>query len=111
VPTSIFREQADFFRDASGSKIEATLRKAVGVLARFGIPHYVCGGFAVQEHGYPRFTQDVDIIVPDVGLAYDTLCMNGFLENPGATVMDDKTRVKIDLLPGGEKFAGPGRGV
>lgn len=93
-------------RESSGSNIEATLRKAVEVLARFRIPHYVCRGFAVQEHGYPRFTQDVDIIVPDVGLAYDTLCMNGFLENPGTTVMDAETRVKVDLLPAGQKLDG-----
>src|SRR5271165_4555913 len=99
-----FHEQAEFLRESSGSNIEATLRKAVKVLARFRIPHYVCGGFAVQEHGYPRFTQDVDIIVPDVGLAYDTLCMNGFLEHPGATVTNAETRVKIDLLPGGQKL-------
>jgi hypothetical protein len=103
-----FHEQADFLRESSGSRIEATLRKAVRVLARFRIPHFVCGGFAVQEHGYPRFTQDVDIIVPDVGPAYDTLCTNGFLENPGATVTDPETRLKIDLRPGGQKLdSGP----
>ena len=43
------------------------------MLALFHIPHYVCGGFAVQEHGYPRFTVDVDIIVPDVQLAREKL--------------------------------------
>ncbi|HXP83648.1 MAG TPA: hypothetical protein VN841_02955 [Bryobacteraceae bacterium] len=105
MQTSVqFHEQAEFLRESSGSNIETTLRKAVKVLARFRIPHYVCGGFAVQEHGYPRYTQDVDIIVPDVGLAYDTLCMNGFLESPGATVIDPETRVKVDLLPAGQKL-------
>lgn len=48
------------------------------VLALFQIPHYVCGGFAVQELGYPRFTADVDIIVPDVEIAREKLCLNGF---------------------------------
>jgi hypothetical protein len=68
MKTSVqFHEQAEFLRESSGStNIEKTLRKAVKVLALFQIPHYVCGGFAVQEHGYPRFTVDVDIIVPDV---------------------------------------------
>jgi len=97
-----FHEQAEFLRKSSGSNIEKTLLKAVGVLAGAGIPHLVCGGFAVQEHGYPRFTQDVDLIVPDVGLAYDTLCMAGFLEEPGAIVADPDTMVHIDLLPGGQ---------
>ncbi len=106
-----FHEQAEFLRESSGStNIEKTLIKAVKVLALFHIPHYVCGGFAVQEHGYPRFTVDVDIIVPDVQLARDKLCMNGFKENPGSkmTVMEGETKVEVDLLPGGGKLDDPG---
>src|ERR1017187_3368837 len=100
-----FHEEAEFLRESSGSNIEEALIKAVKVLALFHIPHYVCDGFAVQEHGYPRFTVDVDIIVPDVELARDKLCMNGFKENPGSrmTVTDRETRVEVDLLPGGKK--------
>jgi hypothetical protein len=100
-----FHEQAELLRESSGSNIERSLLKAVKVLALFRIPHYVCGGFAVQEHGYPRFTIDVDIIVPDVDLAREKLCMNGFKENPGSkmTVTDRDTKVEIDLLPGGGK--------
>jgi len=30
--------------------------------------------------------------------------MNGFLESPGATVIDPETRVKVDLLPAGQKL-------
>jgi hypothetical protein len=49
-----FREQAAFLRASSGStNIEKTLLKALKVLKLFDIPHYVCGGFAVQELGYP----------------------------------------------------------
>jgi hypothetical protein len=100
-----FHEQADFLRESSGSKIEKTLLKALKVLKLFNIPHYVAGGFAVQEHGYPRFTVDVDIIVPDVAFAREKLCMNGFKENPGSkmSVTDRDTKVEIDLLPGGSK--------
>jgi hypothetical protein len=100
-----FHEQAEFLRESSGSNIEKTLLKAVKVLALFRIPHLVCGGFAVQEHGYPRFTVDVDIIVPDVDFAREKLSMNGFKENPGSkmTVTDRDTNVEIDLLPGGSK--------
>ena len=95
-----FREQAEFMRESSGSNIEKALVKAVKVLALFHIPHCVCGGFAVQQHGYPRFTVDVDIIVPDVDFARQKLAMNGFKENPGSkmTVTDRETRVEIDLL-------------
>jgi hypothetical protein len=52
-----FRQQAAFLRESSGStNIEKTLLKALKILELFSIPHYVCGGFAVQERGYPRFT-------------------------------------------------------
>jgi hypothetical protein len=101
-----FREQAAFLRDSSGStNIEKTLLKALRVLKLFNIPHYVCGGFAVQELGYPRFTADVNIIVPDVNLAIEKLSINGFKPNPGSamTVTDRETKVEVDLLPGGKK--------
>src|SRR5271170_2383998 len=101
-----FREEAEFLRESSGStNIEKTLLKALKVLNLFNIPHYVCGGFAVQEHGYPRFTVDVDIIVPDVEVAMEKLAMNGFKANPGSrmTVTDSETKVEVDLLPGGNK--------
>lgn len=95
-----FHEQAELLRESSGStNIEKTLLKALKVLKLFNIPHYVCGGFAVQEHGYPRFTIDADIIVPDVDLAREKLCMNGFKEK--MTITDRETKVEIDLLPGG----------
>ena len=101
-----FREQAELLRKSSGStNIEKTLLKALKALKLFNIPHYVCGGFAVQEHGYPRFTIDVNLIVPDVHLAREKLAMNGFRANPGSkmTVTDRETKVEIDVLPGGGK--------
>src|SRR5438477_5034505 len=100
-----FHEEAEFLRESSGSNIEKTLKKAVNVLALFHIPHYVCGGVAVQEHGYPRFTVDVDIIVPDVEFAMEKLSMNGFRANPGSkmTVTDREMKVEVDLHPGGKK--------
>jgi hypothetical protein len=104
------REKAELLREASGStNIEKTLLKALKVLKLFNIPHYVCGGFAVQEHGYPRFTVDVDLIVPDVRFAREKLAMNGFKANPGSkmTVTDRETKVEIVVLPGGGKV-GPG---
>ena len=93
-------------RESSGStNIEKTLLKALKVLKLFRIPHYVCGGFAVQERGYPRFTVDVDIIVPDVELAIEKLSLNGFKQNPGyrMAVTDRETKVEVDRLPGGKK--------
>jgi hypothetical protein len=95
-----------YFRKMSGSTaLEGTLRKAVKALAFYGIPHLVCGGFAVQEHGYARFTGDVDLIVPNVALAREKLLISGFKENAGSsmTVTDRRTKAEVDLLPGGGK--------
>jgi hypothetical protein len=96
-----------FLRESSGStNIEKTLLKALKVLKLFNIPHHVCGGFAVGEHGYPRFTVDVDLIVPDVEFAIEKLSLNGFKQNAGSkmTVADRETTVEVDLRPGGKKL-------
>lgn len=107
---SEFQKRARFLRESSqSSDIEKTLNVAAKVLGTFDIPHLVCGGYAVQEHGYARFTSDVDIIVPDVQQARERLALNGFRENPGSkmTVTNRVTKVEIDLLPGGGRV-GPG---
>ncbi len=123
--STAFQERAAFLRESSGStNIQTTLLRALKVLKLFGIPHYVCGGYAVQEHGYPRFTVDVNIIVPDVDVAREKLSLNGFRTNPGSTmtVTDRETKkrtgrrvrraraeeVEVNLLPGGRKVdSGP----
>lgn len=98
-------------RRVSGStELEKTLRKAVKALAQHGIPHWVTEGFAVQERGYPRFTADVDIIVPNVAEAREKLANGGFRKNPGSsmTITDRESKVEIDLLPDGKRVdAGP----
>lgn len=32
-------------------------------LSAAGIPYAICGGLAVALHGYPRFTQDMDLLI------------------------------------------------
>lgn len=66
-------------RRAAGSEgLETMLRKAVKALAAHGISHWVGGGFAVQERGYPRYRLDLHIIVPDVLAAGARLAGSGF---------------------------------
>ena len=88
------------------SGIIGTARDAVSTLAHFDIPHLIVGGLAVQEHGYPRVTIDVDIVVPDVGEAVEflTASVTGpFYRIRGIDdrVEDRRNEVKIDLLPAG----------
>jgi hypothetical protein len=88
------------------SGVVESARTAVGVLAEHDIPHLIVGGIAVQEHGYPRVTIDVDIVVPDVLEAVEwlTASLTGpFYRVPkvGDRIEDERNGVFIDLLPAG----------
>lgn len=99
---------AYFLRETTGtSGLEATARLAVERLADHNTPHLIVGGLAVQEHGYPRVTVDVDIVVPDVLDAVEELMadLSGpFVREPGLqdTVRDKRTGVIVNLLPAGQ---------
>ena len=83
------QSRAKLIRRASDSAhLEELLRRVVRVLADDGIPSIVIGGYAVQEHGYPRFTANLDLVVPDTTRAREVLDASGLT-------------VGINLLPGG----------
>ena len=100
-------QAAYILREATGtSGLVQSARDAVAVLADHDIPHLIVGGLAVQEHGYPRTTIDVDIVVPDVLEAVEwlTASLTGpFYRVPKFQdrVEDRRYGVKIDLLPAG----------
>jgi hypothetical protein len=88
------------------SGVVRTARTAAAVLAQHDIPHLIVGGIAVQEHGYPRTTIDVDMVVPDVLEAVEWLTAD--LTGPFARVKgchdrleDRRNGVFLDLLPAG----------
>jgi hypothetical protein len=101
-------ESAYILREVSGtSGLVRSARDAVAVLAEHDIPHFIVGGLAVQEHGYPRTTIDVDIVVPDVLEAVEFLTAGlagPFYRVRGANdrVEDRRNGVPIDLLPAGK---------
>ena len=89
------------------SGVVQTAQAAVSTLEDHDIPHLIVGGIAVQEHGYPRVTIDVDIVVPDVLEAVEWLTAD--LSGPFARVAgcedrveDRRNGVKVDLLPAGK---------
>lgn len=100
-------QDAYVLRETTGtSGVVLTARTAVAVLADHEIPHLVVGGIAVQEHGYPRVTTDVDLVVPDVLEAVEFLTAD--LSGPFARVAGCEDRVEdrrngvfVDLLPAG----------
>src|SRR5690242_13486507 len=99
--------EAYLLRENTGTTgLERTARAAAEALARYRIPHLIVGGLAVQEHGFPRLTLDVDIVVPDVLEAVEFLTAD--LTGPFARVtgvqdrvVDRRNEVKIYLLPAG----------
>ena len=101
-------QDAYLLRENTGtSGVVETARAAVSTLADHDIPHLIVGGIAVQEHGYPRVTIDVDIVVPDVLEAVEWLTASltgpfyGVPEVHGR-VEDRRNGVFVDLLPAGK---------
>ncbi len=95
-------------REGTGtSGVMETARLAAGRLADHLIPHLIVGSLAVQEHGYPRMTLDVDMVVPDVLKAMEILTadVTGPLYRlPGGIedrIQDRRTETMIDLLEAG----------
>jgi len=104
----VTNQAAYVLRENTGtSGVVRTARTAVATLAAHDIPHLIVGGVAVQEHGYPRVTIDVDIVVPDVLEAVEFLTAD--LSGPFARVKgyedrveDRRSSVHVDFLPAGK---------
>jgi hypothetical protein len=101
-------QAAYLLRENTGtSGVVRTAQTAVATLTAHNIPHLIVGGVAVQEHGYPRATVDIDIVVPDVLEAVEFLTAD--LSGPFARVKgcedrveDRRNGVPVDLLPAGK---------
>ena len=106
--SGVTNQAAYVLRENTGtSGIVQTAQTAVATLAAHDIPHLIVGGVAVQEHGYPRVTIDVDIVVPGVLEAVEFLTAD--LSGPFARVKgcedrveDRRNGVQVDLLPAGK---------
>jgi hypothetical protein len=72
--------QAAWVREVPVGPVDETLARVGRILREAGIPFAVAGGFAVIEHGYERFTKDVDLLVyaGDLLRAMDALRAAGF---------------------------------
>ncbi len=92
-------QDAYLLRENTGtSGVVETARAAVAVLADHDIPHLIVGGIAVQEHGYPRVTIDVDILVPDVLEAVEWLTAS--LTKPFIVKLEELISLKLDSWSG-----------
>jgi hypothetical protein len=103
-------EAGRFFQGKS--ETHHALKKITQKLSELGIDYVVVGGMAMFQHGYRRFTEDVDVLVTREGLkeVHRELEGLGYLPPfPGSkNLRDTEHGVKIDFLVAGE-FPGDGK--
>ncbi len=99
-------QEAQRFRESNGTaKLRQTLQKAVRALSLAEIPHLVTGGYAAQEYGCLRYTDNVDLIVPDIARAFAALVRSGFQPHRSSQtiVIDPETGFEVQLHAGYRK--------
>lgn len=94
------------------SAVHASLRRIAQHLADLGIPYAIAGGMALFQHGFRRFTEDVDILVTREGLARIHAALDGLDYVPpfpqSKQLRDTHSGVRIEFLITGE-FPGDGK--
>jgi Uncharacterised nucleotidyltransferase len=107
----MLREASAYF--AGHGRLHTTLRRLVERLGAEDIPYALLGGFALAEHGYPRLTEDIDLLLTPAGLErfYERLVGRGYRPAfPGARTAfrDTETEVRIEFVISGQY---PGDGL
>ena len=104
------REGSLYFEESSA--VQLALHKIATRLKEGGISYAVVGGLALSQHGYPRFTDDVDILVTEEGLRQIHATLDGLGYLPPFTgskhLRDTELGVKIEFLVAGQ-FPGDGK--
>jgi hypothetical protein len=103
-------EGSRFFEGKSA--VQEALRKITARLDELGIPYAIADGMALFNHGYRRFTEDVDILVTRQGLTAIHTQLEGLGYLPpfpkSKHLRDTDLGVKIEFLVTGD-YAGDGK--
>jgi hypothetical protein len=107
----MLREASDYF--AGTGRLHSALRRLAQRLDKEGIPYALLGGLALAEHGYPRLTEDIDVLLTPAGLERFRQRWVGRGYRPafsGAakTFRDAESGVRIEIVTSGEY---PGDGL
>ena len=107
----MLREASAYF--AGEGRLHGALRRLTQRLNAEGIPYALLGGLALAEHGYPRLTEDIDLLLTPSGLERFRQQLVGRGYRPafsGAekTFRDTETGVRIEIVTAGEY---PGDGL
>ncbi len=110
LPTNAYAEGLRFFR--GGGMINETLKRLVDDLDRNEIDYALIGAVALNNHGYRRFTEDIDLLLTKAGLAQFTEKLVGKVYRSAFTGATRKFRttaenVPVEIITSGE-FPGDG---
>jgi hypothetical protein len=110
-PTAAFEEGLAFFRGRG--ILNNTLLRIVSDLEQHGIDYAVIGAVALSQHGYKRFTEDIDLLMTNEALQKfrDQLVGKGYLPAfPGATknFKTAQENVRVEIVTAGE-YPGDGK--
>jgi hypothetical protein len=107
-----FIEEGDkFFMDAGN--VKTALRDLTQRLDEASIPYALVGALALGQHGMPRFTVDVDVLITKQGLAtfrekYEGLGYVPAFSGATKAFRSTETGVRIDFITTGE-YPGDGK--
>lgn len=84
--------------------LESELRELVQRFNEAKVEYALCGGMAVALHGYPRFTKDIDFLIPPESLdqARKVAAASGFLDEYGRIPFADSDVYRILKIEGTE---------
>jgi len=107
----MLREASAYF--AGEGRLHVTLRRLTQRLNAEGIPYALLRGLALAEHGYPRLTEDIDLLLTPSGLEHfhQRLVGRGYrpaFSGAEKSFRDTETGVRIEIVTAGEY---PGDGL
>lgn len=107
----MLREASAYF--VGKGRLHSTLHQLAQRLDSERIPYALLGGLALGEHGYPRLTEDIDLLLTTSGLErfHERLVGRGYrpaFAGAQKTFRDAETRVRIEIVTTGEY---PGDGL
>lgn len=96
-PTYAYAEGLRFFR--GDGMINDALRRIVGDLDKNGIEYAVIGAVALNNHGYHRFTEDIDLLMTSEGLEKFRQLLVGLGYRPAFEGARKKFRTTTESIP------------
>ena len=96
-PTGAYAEGLKFFRGVG--MLNDALTKLANDLDRSGIEYAVIGAIALNQYGYRRFTEDIDIVLSREGLEAFREKLVGLGYRPAFTGARKKFRTTVENVP------------